>query len=493
VRSIIVRGSRVAATAAVAGLAFAGAAKAAPSDQYTVHTIVSSSSLVPADRFDPNLKNPWGLVSSATSPWWPANNGSNTTTIDPATGAINNTVVGVAGGPTGIVFNGTSTAFPITGGAASFILDTEAGTINAWRSGTVAAVFGSHAGAIYKGLAIATVNGAPELFATDFHNGAVDVYDANWHLLTGTGFADPGLPAGYAPYGIQTIGSRIFVTYALQDADKEDEIPGAGKGYVDAFDLTGHLLGHVGSAGVLNAPWGIAQATPNFGAFAGDLLIGNFGDGTINAFKEGPANTWTPDGTLKATDGSTLHIDGLWALEFGSGAANNGPTNTLYFTAGPFGETQGAFGRIQPNPLQVGGTVGATLSLSLGTAPSFGTFAVGVAQDYLASTTASVVSTAGNGTLTVADPSSTATGHLVNGTFALAQALQAKASSPLGTGGDYAAVGGMANPTSLLTYSGPVSNDNVTIGFKQPIAATDPLRTGAYSKTLTFTLSTTQP
>jgi hypothetical protein len=140
-----------------------------------------------------------------------------------------------------------------------------------------------------------------------------------------------------------------------------------------------------------------------------------------------------------------------------------------------------------------GGTVPATLSLMLGGAPSFGAFTPGLAKDYMAATTATVLSTAGDGTLSVADPSSTSTGHLVNGTFSLASPLQAKASSPAGTGGSFADVGGATSPTSLLTYSGPVTNDAVAVTFQQHIGMTDPLRTGSYSKTLTFTLSTTNP
>jgi hypothetical protein len=249
----------------------------------------------------------------------------------------------------------------------------------------------------------------------------------------------------------------------------------------------------VASTGALNAPWGVAQAPAGFGAFGGDLLVGNFGDGRINAYKETAANTWAPDGTLKGLDGDPVVIDGLWALEFGNGVANNGPTTTLFYTAGPGGEAEGEFGRIQANPLGVSGTVPATLSLALGGAPSFGTFTPGLAMDYTATTTADVLSTAGNATLAVSDPDAAHPGHLVNGTFVLAQALQAAATSPAGTGAAFAPVGGATAPTPLLTYTGPVSHDPATLTFKQPIAANDPLRTGTYAKTLTFTLSTTQP
>jgi uncharacterized protein (TIGR03118 family) len=493
VHSVLARGFRSTAALAAAGLVFAGSAVAA-SDQYVVHNLVSSGPAVPADRFDPNLVNPWGLVSSPTSPWWPANNATNTATIYPATGTINSTVVSVPGGPTGIVWNGTAGAFPITGGQSSFIFSTEAGGIFGWRGGTAALPAATHAGAIYKGLALAQTATGPQLYAPDFHNAHVDVYNAQWQLVTVPGgFTDPSLPAGYAPYGIQAIGSRIFVTYAKQDPEAQDEIPGAGLGVVDAFDTAGNLLARVATGGALSAPWGLAQAPPSFGAFGGDLLVGNFGDGRINAFKEGPAGTFTPDGTLQSTTGGPLEIGGLWALEFGSGAANNGSTSTLFFTAGPNGETAGVFGRISANPLSVGGTVAATLSLSLGGPAAFGVFAPGVGKDYTAGTTATVVSTAGDAKLSVADPSTTAPGHLVNGAFSLPQAVQANATSPAGTGAAFAAVGDATTPTTLLTYPGPVTGDPVAVGFKQTIGAGDALRTGTYTKTLTFTLSTTTP
>jgi uncharacterized protein (TIGR03118 family) len=386
--------------------------------------------------------------------------------------------------------------FPITGGNASFIFDTESGTVQAWRAGTAAEVkFTAPDGAIYKGLAKTGTGAASQLLAADFHNAKVDVFNTAFALAGSPGaFTDPSLPAGYAPFNVQTIGNRVFVAYAKQDADREDELDGAGLGYVDAYDTTGQLLGRVASGGTLDAPWGLAQAPASFGAFGGDLLVGNFGDGRINAFKETAPNTWTPDGTLKGLDGNPVVIQGLWALEFGNGAANNGPTTTLFFTAGPAAETQGEFGRIQANPLSVGGTVPATLALTLGSpTASFGTFTPGMGADYTAVETADVVSSAGNGTLSVADPDMANPGHLVNGTFVMPQALQADATSPLGTGGAFAPVGGANAPTTLLTYTGPVSHDAVTVNFKQPVAPNDPLRTGTYAKTLTFTLSTTQP
>jgi uncharacterized protein (TIGR03118 family) len=490
VRAHVVR--RVTIAAALASLALAGNAVAA-SDQYVVRNLVSSSAAVPADRIDANLKNPWGLVSSPTSPWWPANNGTNTSIIVPATGAVNNTVVSVAGGPTGIVWNGTAGAFGITGGQSNFIFNTMSGAISGWRAGAASEVKVPAHDAFYTGLALAVTPTGPQLYAADFKHNKVEVYDAQWAPVNDNKFVDPALPAGYGAYGIQTIGNRIFVTYAQQNPAGGREIPGAGKGYVSAFDFAGNFLARVASGGVLNAPWGTAMADPNFGAFGGDLLIGNFGDGRINAFHENADGTWTPSGTLKGLNGQPLFIGGLWALQFGSGAANNGQRNHLYFTAGPNGETQGLFGRIIPNPSEAGGVVPATLALTLGTPASFSPFIPGVADDYTASTRATVISSAGDATLSVADPSATNTGKLVNGTFALAQPVRASATSPVGTAAAGGPVGGSAAPTSLLTYAGPTSNDSVAITFKQAIGVNEALRTGTYNKTLTFTLSTMTP
>jgi uncharacterized protein (TIGR03118 family) len=490
------RGSRWGAAVVFGCLAFASTAVAA-SDRYAQHNIVSSIASIPADRNDPNLINPWGLVSSATSPWWPVNEGSNTSLIYPANG-VNNTVVQVAGHPTGIVAGGIANNFLITGGTANFIFSAKNGQISGWRGGTVSEVKVPASTAYYTGLALATTATGPMLYAPDFRNRKIDVFNGAWALQTlpAGAFTDPNIPADYAPYAVQTIGSRIFVTYAQQVPGlPEEEFPGAGKGYVDAYDFAGALLGRVASAGgVLNAPWGTALAPAGFGAFEGDLLIGNFGDGRINAFKEGPANTWTLDGTLKNLAGTPLSIGGLWAIQFGHGVANNGSPTTLYFTAGPNGERQGVFGRLEPTSLlDVTVTVPAQLSLNLGPAATFGAFTPGVGKDYDASTSATVISTAGNATLSVADTSSTATGHLVNGTFSLPQAVKAGATSTGGTGSALADVGGSAAPTTLLTYTAPVSNDNVTLNFRQTIGANDALRTGTYSKTLTFTLSTTAP
>ena len=235
-------------------------------------------------------------MSSPTSPWWPANNGTNTSTIIPATGAVNTTVVQVAGGPTGIVWNGTADAFPITGGQSNFIFNTMSGAISGWRAGAASEVKVPAHDAFYMGLALAVTPTGPQLYAADFKHNKVEVYNAQWALVNSDKFVDPTLPADYSAYGIQTIGSRIFVTYAQHNPAFSREIPGAGKGYVSVFDFAGTFLARVASGGVLNAPWGTAKADPNFGAFGGDLLIGNFGDGRINAFHENADGTWTPSG-----------------------------------------------------------------------------------------------------------------------------------------------------------------------------------------------------
>ncbi len=175
----------------------------------------------------------------------------------------------------------------------------------------------------------------------------MDVFDGSLNLISNRGaFTDPQLRDGYAPFGIQTIGSRIFVTYAKQDAEATDELHGQSLGFVDAYDTSGALLARVAQRGQLNAPWGVALAPADFGRFSGDLLVGNFGDGQINAYEELPSGHFEHRGELRTADGASLTIDGLWAIQFGHGSAANGPTNTLFFTAGPNDESDGLFGTI---------------------------------------------------------------------------------------------------------------------------------------------------
>jgi uncharacterized protein (TIGR03118 family) len=319
-----------------------GPAAAVADKEYTVHPLVSNVAGA-APRTDPNLVNAWGLTASPTSPWWVADNGTGVSTIYRADGSIVPLVVQVPVHPTGAVFWGAA--------RATFVFDTEAGQVRGWRPSqgnqTVVLADRSAVGAIYKGLALATTTAGDRFYATDFHNGRVDVFDSSFSLVMGAGaFVDAALPSGYAPFGIQTIGSRIFVTYAKQDPDAVDEIHGQGKGFVDVYDTSGALLARVAQHGQLNAPWGLALAPANFGGFSGDLLVGNFGDGQINAYEEMANGKFEHRGELRGTDGNSLSIDGLWALQFGHGTVNNGPTNTLFFTAGPTDETDGLFGSI---------------------------------------------------------------------------------------------------------------------------------------------------
>jgi uncharacterized protein (TIGR03118 family) len=352
---------RLALVAGVSTLTLAAAAPlsaAPPGGSYTVTPLVSD---VPgaAALTDPHLVNGWGLARSATSPWWVADNGADVSTLylTPSNGplSINPLVVTVEGAPTGAVFAGVPNKFLVgtatssTLGQASFIFATENGEIRAWRGGTTALETAhGDVGAVYKGLAIAQPTpGNPLLYATDFNHGRVDMFDGAWQNVTpADAFTDPMLPDGYAPFGIQAIGSRIFVSYARQDAAKEDEVAGEGRGFVDAYDLAGNLVARVAQHGQLNAPWGLAVAPGSFGRYAGDLLVGNFGDGQINAFEETDSG-FEHRGTLRDASGGKLVIDGLWALEFGN-AGNNGNPDTLFFTAGPDDETHGLFGTITP-------------------------------------------------------------------------------------------------------------------------------------------------
>jgi uncharacterized protein (TIGR03118 family) len=338
----------------VLGIALPAAARNINADNtYGVHLLWSD---VPglADGMDPDLVNGWGISHSATSPWWVSNEGSDTSTLyNGATGAKVGLVVTVEGGPTGQVFNGSSD-FKVDAGtgpsAARFIFATESGQIRGWNGvGTTAILAVDTPDAIYLGLAIGSVGSSNFLYAANFHAGTIDVFNGTWGPgnLPGT-FTDPTLPAGYGPFGIQALGGKIYVAYAKQDADAEEEIAGEGFGFVDAFDMNGNFLERVASAGDLNAPWGMALAPSDFGKFSGDLLVGNFGDGRINAFRP-TADGWEPVGVLKGTDHRPITIDGLWGIGFGNGAAA-GPASTLFFAAGPDDETHGLFGSITAPP-----------------------------------------------------------------------------------------------------------------------------------------------
>jgi uncharacterized protein (TIGR03118 family) len=305
-------------------------------NRYTVHNLVSDVPM-PGAVTDPDLVNGWGIKS----------------TLYTGAGAKIGLTVDVAGGPTGTVFNGTGDFLlsSASNSQARFLFATEDGTIRGWNPNVPAAgstateVGATTAGAIYKGLAIGHVGTANYLYASDFHHGRVDVFDGSFHLQTWTGkFVDPRMPRRYAPFGIQNLNGMIFVTYAKQDAIAKDEIDGEGRGFVSAFATDGTFLGRVASRDELNAPWGLAWAPAGFGRFSGDLLVGNFGDGRINAFRW-TGRHWEEQGHLKGANHRAISIDGLWGIGFGNGAGS-GPTTTLYFAAGPGGEAHGLFGSI---------------------------------------------------------------------------------------------------------------------------------------------------
>jgi uncharacterized protein (TIGR03118 family) len=307
-----------------------------------------------ADHTDTNLVNPWGISFSSSSPFWIADNHSGRSTLYNSSGTPQALIVTIPtaingtppGSPTGTIFNNTSGFALGTNGPARFIFSTEDGTISAWNGGASAVVKAdnSAAGAVYKGLAAGSAGTNSYLYASDFHNGKVDVFDSSYSPATLPGsFSDSSIPTGFAPFGIQNIKGQIFVTYALQDGEKHDDQKGPGNGFLNVFDTSGHLLRRFASQGVLNSPWGVALAPAGFGAFAGAILVGNFGDGRINAFQAD--GTWI--GTINGTNGMPFSVDGLWGIAFGNGG-NGGDPNTLYFTAGLNGEADGLFGGLAP-------------------------------------------------------------------------------------------------------------------------------------------------
>jgi uncharacterized protein (TIGR03118 family) len=328
---------------------------------------------------DAVLQNAWGIAfSPAGSPFWVNDNATGCSTLYDGTGAKitalqvsiplpGNVVPGTScqpkdpnkppnpspAAPTGIVWN-PSASFLVPGTTipAIFIFSTEDGTISAWAGGlnpadhAVLAADESSSGAVYKGLAFAVNAKGAFLFATNFSNGTVDVFGPNGTdgmftkaTLDGN-FTDPEIPAGYAPFNIANIDGDLFVTYAKQNAEKHDDVAGAGHGFVDVFDTDGHLIRRFESRGRLNSPWGIARASFAFGPFSGKILIGNFGDGRINVFN----NDGRLVDQLEDVHGRPLVIEGLWTLTLGGG--RNSSPDTLYFSAGPNDETNGLFGTI---------------------------------------------------------------------------------------------------------------------------------------------------
>jgi uncharacterized protein (TIGR03118 family) len=311
-----------------------------------------------ARRTDPNLVNAWGLAAGPTTPLWVADNGTSLSTIYPGVRPndvmVAPLVVNTAtDAPTGAVYNPTS-GFKVGGQSALFIFDSESGDITGWApnvpppSPSTMAQPAAHGapGAVFKGLALLATHHGTFLYAADFHNAQISVFDDLYQPVTmpSGAFHDARLPMGYAPFNVQALDGRLYVTYAKQDATAHDEVAGPGMGFVDVFNGQGRLLKRLVSHGLLNAPWGLTIAPEGFGSLGGDLLVGNFGDGRINVYDR---HNGEFEGTLRGASGRPITIDGLWALRFGNGVT--GTPRTLIFSAGPNDEAHGLMGFILPS------------------------------------------------------------------------------------------------------------------------------------------------
>jgi uncharacterized protein (TIGR03118 family) len=340
-------------------LATATAPAAWAEDFYQQRNLVSDSAVVRAENRDPNLINAWGLAFNPFGVAWVADNGTGVSTLYDGEGKPQTLVVtipparaGGTGNPTGIVFYG-GPEFLVNkagvSGPSRFMFASEDGGIAGWapnvdRTNAIRVIDNSASHAIYKGLATSGNGRGALLYAADFRNGKVDVFDSTFKpvILPGKPFNDPRIPAGYAPFGIQAINGDIYVTYAKQSADRVDDVAGPGFGFISVFDPNGRFLHRVASQGALNAPWGMALAPASFGRFSNRLLVSNFGDGLINAF-DLATGKWV--GRLQGVNHRPIRIDGLWGIAFGNGLSSQ-PIDTLFFTAGPADEKHGLYGRI---------------------------------------------------------------------------------------------------------------------------------------------------
>ena len=353
-----------------AGALPAGAAAAGPHPSGFRQVNLVSDIPGVAPLTDKDLVNAWGMAASPGtnaapgSPLWVSDNGSDKTTLYSSGTASSVTKTGLtvnitSGAPTGQVFNSDTTGFVVHdasghSGSAAFIFDTENGTIDAWNPGVGATAPGTStvtevpvdngANAVYKGLATAQASdGHTYLYAANFRSGRVEAYDSNFKPveLPGGLFVDPRIPAGYAPFNVQELAGKLYVTYAKQDATLHDDVAGPGHGFVDVFTNDGALIKRLVTRGQLNSPWGLALAPSGFGRFGGDLLVGNFGNGHINVYNP---KTGAHLGELRQPKGQPIVIDGLWGLRFGNG--NAAKTSELLFSAGPNGESHGLLGKI---------------------------------------------------------------------------------------------------------------------------------------------------
>jgi uncharacterized protein (TIGR03118 family) len=337
---------------------------------YKQTNLVSNLSGVAPTR-DPNLQNAWGLVHGPSTPWWVSNNAGGTSTLYTGAGAIVPLVVTIPnapsqpapGSPTGVMFNGSLTDFLLAPRMpAIFLWVTEDGTVQGWNPGvepTTAVIEVDNSrvpnptnGAVYKGATIAEIFGKKFILAANFRSGRVDVFDTDFkqRAISEEKFEDDHIPRGFAPFNVQGYGPNIYVTYARQDAAKHDPVGGAGLGFVDIFSSKGRLLARLEHGNWFNAPWGVVLTPADFGEFSHTLLVGNFRGGTIAAFNPLTGHFL---GNILNPNGSTLNIDGLWALGFGNGGSS-GPGNTLFFTAGPDNETNGLFGTLTPVASELG-------------------------------------------------------------------------------------------------------------------------------------------
>jgi uncharacterized protein (TIGR03118 family) len=377
----------------------AAASAATPAgNAYLQHNLLADQPGI-ADFTDPNLVNPWGIYTSAASPFWISDAGTGLSTVY-STATSSNGIFSVSatkvtvppsakGAAPAVATGGFANAtggFLVQGKVPSFVFSTADGTISAWASAVNATqaqlmVDNSSSGAVYYGLAVSATatNSAPLMYAPNFKTGAIDVFDTNYKPVTlpGTPFADSAVPSGYAPFNIWNLGGKLYVTWAKQGASKQAWVAGAGNGAVSVFDLNGVLLQHIATGGSLNAPWGIAIAPATFGAFGGDLLVGNFGDGTISAYDP---KTGSLLGQLADQNGNTIAIPGLWGLLAGNGG-NGGDANAIYFTAGTGNQAHGLLGSLQATPIISANGVG-NAALTAGTATGGTTGAVaGIASN----------------------------------------------------------------------------------------------------------------
>lgn len=372
-------------------IAFCLVAAAASNAQVNNYRQVNLVSNVPGLALirDPNLQNPWGIAVSNGQPFRITNNASGDFRSYDGNGASHDFagIIDVPGGvsaipkPTGVAANPTNLFVPSTSQSTPFIFATEDGTISTEyadtrgdiKTTTILVVNRSANGTVYTGLAVLTPGCCnPFLAAVDFHGGSIDTFTSNFNALGIPGaFTDPNLPAGYAPYNINIVGNQLFITYALQDAAKHDPVIGTGNGIVDVYDLAGTFVKRFVSNGALNAPWAVVKASANFGAFSNDILIGNFGDGVINAFDPASGRFL---GSLEQGNGNAIVDFGLHGMVFGDGVT--GDQNTLYIATGLAGGTGGVFGAISVN------AGGATPDFSLHASGSTATVAPGQSANF---------------------------------------------------------------------------------------------------------------